>query len=368
MEQYWLKGKLSQLLFHNEENWYTVASFQVIAASDDACGEVTVVGEYPHPFAEEIYVFYGNWVNHSKYGRQFKAERFHKEYPKEKQALVRYLSSDLFSGIGRKTAEKIVEILGENALDLIVKNPACLEQIPGLSAKKREMLSESVRRHKNLEQALIFLYEFGIGPRLALRIYQHYKEEALDVISKNPYRLIEDIEGIGFLRADKIGQALGIAHDSEERIRCALFHCLYEAANNEGHTYLDTSFLLEKARHLLTRPDGNIDETRINDVLQKLGETSVLLIEDNRVYLPSLYYAECGFAGKVKKLAQMSDSLFQSVSLDLLERGVASIEQKLGIQYNELQRSAIYTAMQNAVTVLTGGPGTGKTTDRKSVV
>ncbi|MCG0314211.1 MAG: ATP-dependent RecD-like DNA helicase, partial [Calditerricola sp.] len=196
-----LKGEIVHEIFHNDETLYTVARIKVLEASEEgAPDEAVVVGHFPRPHPDEQYVFYGEWVDHPKFGRQYHARRFEKAVPKTRAGLIKYLSSGLFPGVGKKTAEKIVDRFGEQALTIIAQTPERLEEIPGLSTAKARKIHEAVLEHQALEQALVFLYEFGIGTALALRIYQVYRHDTLRVLREDPYRLIVDVEGVGFKR------------------------------------------------------------------------------------------------------------------------------------------------------------------------
>ncbi|GAB7386494.1 ATP-dependent RecD-like DNA helicase [Bacillaceae bacterium] len=362
----YVKGKLLSEIFHNEENLYSVMRFSVEETTEAiAEKEIVVVGHYPRPYPDEVYVFYGEWVHHPKYGLQYRADRYEKELPKTKAGIVKYLSSGLFYGIGKKTAQKIVDHLGENALQIILEEPEKLAEIPGISPARARTIHQGVAEHRALEQAMVFLYEFGIGPSLAIRIYQHYLQDTLHVIQNDPYRLIEDIQGIGFKRADQIGQAVGIAKNSPERVRAAVFHLLYEAAQSEGHVFLPLEKLVSGALALLNEGEPVFAEADVERLVWEMGEEGKIMIEGRHCYLPSLFFAERGFAAKVKRMARRKTEV--AFSAADFYKALGEVEEKLSLQYADSQREAIETALRSPLMILTGGPGTGKTTVIKGI-
>lgn len=358
--QKYVKGWLLHEIFHNEDNYYSVMRFRIEEAADESFDrETVVVGHYPRPYAEEVYVFYGDWVEHPRFGLQFKVERYEKELPRTESGVIKYLSSGLFSGIGKKTAQKIVKALGEDALRIISESPEYLEEIEGITADRAKTIYDGIVEHQALEQAMVFLYDFGIGPNLALRIYQHYLQDTLHIIQNTPYQLIEDIQGIGFKRADSIGQSVGIPHESPERVRAAVFHLLYEATQN-GHVYLPIEKLVDEAASLLNEQETIFESERLEQIIWEMGEEGKILIEDEQCYLPSLFFAERGLAAKLRKMTHRS--VESSFSMSDFYHVLGQVEEDLSLQYADSQREAIETALLSQVMILTGGPGTGKTT------
>lgn len=207
--QPYIKGKLLQEVFHNPENMYTVARIRISEATENVQEkEMVVVGNLPPLLEGESYTFWGQLKHHPRFGLQYLIQQYRKELPQGKEGVVQYLSSELFPGVGKKIAAHIVEALGENAIQRILEAPHLLEEVPQLNETKRQMIFDRLMEHQGLEQIMIKLSEYGIGLALSVQIYQTYHEQAMDVLQKNPYQLIEDIEGIGFKRADMIGKAM----------------------------------------------------------------------------------------------------------------------------------------------------------------
>ncbi len=184
---------------------------------------------------------------------QFHAEHFKKEIPQTKQGIVHYLSSDLFKGIGKKTAEKIVEHVGENAISKILENPCLLDEMPKLPKEKAKTIYDTLSEHQGLERVMIMLNEFGFGPQISMKIYQAYKEQALEIIQNNPYKLVEDIEGIGFNRADELGSKIGITGSHPDRIKAGCLYTLEQMCVKQGHVYLEAEELIVTVKELLEK-------------------------------------------------------------------------------------------------------------------
>ncbi|MBA4550737.1 ATP-dependent RecD-like DNA helicase [Thermoactinomyces vulgaris] len=361
-QESYVKGVFKQEIFYNEETGYGVFILKVTDASEEVEEEeITVVGNMLRPYQEEVYCCYGEWRNHPKFGRQWYAHRVQKEIPRSRDAIIRYLSSGLFSGVGQKTAEKIVDFLGTEALDKIANDPRCLEEIKGISAAKARKIAEQLHDHQGLEQALVYLYQFGIGPALALRIVQTYKHETISILKENPYRMIEEIDGIGFRRADEIAKAQGLSEDAPERFQAALLYVIKEASLSRGHVYVTWEQLNEAVNDLLGEEAVRwFPEEKRTLYIEHLLDDDRLILEDGRYYLPSLYYAEYGLAMRVKQLLEEPFEPDYSVA-DIYGK-IGEIEEELSVSYAEKQRDALITAMSSSLMILTGGPGTGKTT------
>ncbi|SEM73146.1 exodeoxyribonuclease V alpha subunit [Lihuaxuella thermophila] len=358
----YVKGSIVQEIFYNEENGYGVYLMRVTEASEELeTKEITVVGHLLRPHEDEVYTCYGQWREHPKFGRQYHVNRAKKELPRSKDAIIKYLSSGLFEGVGKKTAEKIVEHLGTDALEKIAANPDVLTDIKGVTPARAQTIADSLHEHQALEQAMVFLYQFGMGPALALKIVQTYKHHTITIIKENPYRLIDDIDGVGFRRADEIAKQQGLAEDSPERFQAAVMFVMKESALSDGHVYLTWEELNEKVDDLLGSEAVALftDEVR-EQCLTGMVDEERLILEDDRYYLPSLYYAEYGLAMRVKDLlAHQVDTAFP---VSELYRVIGEVEEEWQIAYAERQREAMITALSSSLMILTGGPGTGKTT------
>ncbi|WP_281281343.1 SF1B family DNA helicase RecD2 [Pseudalkalibacillus caeni] len=362
-----IKGKLIHMIYYNEDSMYGVARIRIKETNEITDEkEVVITGLFPMLHEDELYIFYGGFTEHPKYGRQYQVETFQRHVPKTRDGLVQYLSSDLFSGIGKKIAESIVDSLGENAINKVMKDPACLEGIPKLSEAKAKKLHESLLEHQGLEQVMIRLSEFGFGPQLSMKIYKTYQQETLDIIETNPYQMIHDIEGIGFRRADELGKSIGLEGKHPERIRAACLFCLQELSLQEGHVYLEYDVLINHVQELLNDRQI-IDEADISRELIALYEEDKLILDRERIYLHSLYFAEKGLVTNIKRILAQTE-YNDSFSVDAFYKALGDLEERLEIEYATSQKEAIQKALSSPLMVLTGGPGTGKTTVTKGIV
>lgn len=356
-----VKGIFQRQIFYNPENGYGVYAFYVEECSEPLDErDITVVGHVGTVQEGVIYACYGEWRTHPRYGLQFYVSRIKQELPHSEAAVVKYLSSSLFPGIGPKTAKTIVNYLGEGALQKIAQDPDVLRGIPSLSDRRAALIAEKLQEHQNFEQVMLFLYDYGIGSALAFKIYQTYGQETLNVLKENPYQLIHDVEGVGFARADAIGRAVGIGDDAPERKKAAVLYALNEAAHGEGHVYLTEEELKREVVQLLGVGDPDDDWlSSLRLFLVEMSEEGQIVLEDNCVYLPSLYYSERGIAKKVRQLLLQEKEVYR---VDELYRLIGELEDAFSIVFAEEQREALVTAVTEPVVVLTGGPGTGKTT------
>lgn len=330
--------------------------------------EIIVVGYFPKLEEESDYRFVGSLKNHPKYGLQFQVETFSKEVPQTEQGIIHYLSSDLFPGIGPKTAETIVKTLGTDALKKIMNNPLLLDEVPRLTEEKKKVIQKTLEENLGLDRIMIQLNEWGFGPQLGMKIYQTYREETIQLLSENPYRLIEEVEGIGFTRADELGKKLGICGNHPDRIKAAVLHLLNQAALSEGHVYLEAEHILQEVKRLLeqSQPD-EIPYESISKAIIEMQEESKICGEETRIYLPSLYFSEIGIASKILELINQKEEIC-SFSQDEIRKAIGEVEGRLGVTYAETQAKAIECALKSSVMILTGGPGTGKTTVIRGLV
>lgn len=350
-------------IFYNAENGYGVCRFRVSESSEPIeTLEITIVGHMIAPQEDLTYTCYGEWETHPRYGLQFRISRMEQDMPRSRDAVIKYLSSDLFPGIGPKTAAHLVDHLGDNALKKIVNDPDVLRDVPGLSDKRADVIVSSLQEHADFEQVLLFLYEHGIGSTLAFKIYHTYKQETMSVLRKNPYQLIYDVEGIGFARADAIGRELGIAEDSPERKKAAIQYVLTQAANRDGHVYLTVDDVARAVAELLEE-EADQPEWReeIRVCILELDEEEKIVLDDDEkaVYLPSLFYSEVGLAKKVQWLLLQEEDEHPA---DEVYRVIGELEEEFAVAFAAEQREALLTAVAHPFMILTGGPGTGKTT------
>ncbi|MEG0260020.1 MAG: ATP-dependent RecD-like DNA helicase [Lysinibacillus sp.] len=369
MNKLFVLGRPIVTIFHNTDNMYSIVRVKIQETNlqyEDR--EIIIVGYFPPLQMDEQYRFTGLLKQHPKYGVQFQIETFSKEVPATEQGIVHYLSSDLFIGIGRKTAETIVEKLGVNALRLIMEDASALDVVPRLSAEKKEVIRSTIEQNLGLERVMIQLNEWGFGPQLGMKIYQTYRTEAIELLTENPYRLIEDIEGVGFFRADELGAKLGITGNHSDRIKAAVFHVLNHAALSEGHVYLDAEHVLPQVKSMLEQSQREIIPFEaISKACIEMREENKICGEETRMYLPSLYFSEVGIASKIVSLADLNEKA-TSFSRDEVRKAIGETEEFLKVTYAETQAQAIEQALNSAVMILTGGPGTGKTTVVRGVV
>ncbi|MFA9557158.1 ATP-dependent RecD-like DNA helicase [Evansella sp. AB-rgal1] len=365
----YIKGELIHLIYHNGDTLYTVAKIKVIETShsyDEK--EATIVGVMPALERDVNYLFHGHFTDHPRFGKQYKVDQFQKVMPQTEQGIILYLSSDRFPGIGRKTAEKIVDVLGKQAVSTIIADRASLERIPGLKPNKAEEIYQTLMEDQGIEQVLLRLYEFGFGLQLAMKVYQAYKIQALEIIESNPYKMIEDVEGIGFGRADLIGRKQGITGNHPDRIKAAILYTLNENSLNEGHVYVENRTIVTSAKELLEKEGGEeITPLEIADQVMSLGAEEKIIVEENKMYLPTLFYAEHGIVTNINRLLSNEVELEEFPDSEFY-KALGEVEESLGISYAPSQQEAIKQAIHSPIMILTGGPGTGKTTVIKGLV
>jgi exodeoxyribonuclease V alpha subunit len=368
MEKTYIKGNPLVTIFHNEENLYTVAKISITETNEKIEEkEIVVTGVFPNLHENDTYVFSGKLTKHERYGLQYQVESCKKELPTSKAGLIQYLSSDLFSGVGKKTAEQIVKTFGENAIQKIMANPSLLEEVPRLSEQKAKEFVEALHEHQGFEQVIDILTPYGIGPSIAMKIFKKYSVEAIEIIRNNPYQLIHDIDGIGFQRADEIAQSIGLAHHHPERIQAGCLYVLREASKQTGHVFLMLEQHILSVKKLLHTNKGVIDENDIAREIIALGEEKKLIVQKDKVYIPTLYYAEEKLSDKIVEMVEQND-LIHHFPEDEFLKALGSLEERLNVQYAPLQVEAIQKALESPFMVLTGGPGTGKTTVIKGIV
>ncbi|MGE6259509.1 SF1B family DNA helicase RecD2 [Heyndrickxia sporothermodurans] len=368
-DEKYVKGRHLVTIFHNEQNLYSVIRIRVDETNLETNEkEAVITGYFPKIHEHESYIFYGQFQDHPKFGPQFQAKHFKKEMPQTKQGIITYLSSEIFKGIGRKTAERVVEELGENAISKILDQPSLLDTIPKLAPDKAKSLYEQLIEHQGLERVMIGLNQYGFGPQISMKIYQVYKEQALDIIQKNPYQLVEDVEGIGFGKADEIGNQLGLTGNHPDRIKAGCMYTLETECLQNGHVYMDTEELLPQVKRLLEESQPiSIEFTDISTEIIKLGEESKIVVENQKVYLPSLYFSEKGMVTNIQRILAQTQYKDQFPESEFL-LALGALEERIGVQYASSQKEAIQTALMSPMMILTGGPGTGKTTVIKGIV
>lgn len=347
-----LTAVVQETTYRNEENGYTVLR----AAAGRA--QHTVVGPMPELSPGENVTFEGAWTEHPVYGRQFSARSCTITPPEGKTAIEKYLGSGLIRGIGPSTAKQIVRQFGDQALEILDEHPERLTEISGIGPKKAAMILESYMQQMGMRRILVFLQNYGISPSLAMKIAKYYGENAVELIRQNPYRMVMDIEGVGFLTADRIALSMGIDPQSEFRLRAALFYLMNEAASGGGHTYLPRELLRERACAMLHAQEELVERQISEAMLQKMLVGFSLPDCEQALCLPLYYHAESEIALRLQQL--MAAHPYKRVSG--VEGRIAAYEKELGVRFSERQKQAIRSAVEEGVLVITGGPGTGKTT------
>ncbi|MER2236679.1 MAG: ATP-dependent RecD-like DNA helicase [Psychrobacillus sp.] len=367
-EKQFISGRPIVSIFHNPQNLFSIIKLKIKSTNTTYTDkEIIVTGYFPQLVLEEAYKFTGVIKNHPKYGIQFQVETFQKEVPATETGIVHYLSSDMFPGIGRKTAELIVKKLGENAINRILDDPASLDLIPKLGEDKKQTIRATLEQNLGLEKVMIQLNEWGFGPQVAMKIYQAYREETIAKLTENPYRLIEDVEGVGFVRADELGNKLGIKGNHPDRIKAAIYHLLQTSSLSEGHVFQYAEQLLEDVKRMLENAQREeISYESITQCCIELAEESRIIGEVNKFYIPSLYFSEVGISSKVETL--LMDKDIHQFPLKEIKKHLGPLEKRLGVKYANTQIKAIETALNSNITLLTGGPGTGKTTVVRGIV
>ena len=351
-----LEGSVEQIVFCNEDNGYTVCD---MALEDDI---VTVCGIMPMLCEGDRLCVYGKWVHSAKYGRQFSVEQYERVMPADIASMLRYLSSRAIKGIGPKTAAKIIEEFGEDSFDVIENHPEWLANIKGISTKVALAASESFKEQAGIRSAMMFFREY-FGASTTVRIYKKWGSSSVDIAKKNPYRLCNEIEGIGFERADALANSLGLQNDNFDRIMSGLSYVLIKSASYNGHVCLPREKLCEAGAELLEVSAEEADRA-ISELIRMGRFKYVLQGETQMIYLAEAYDEEKYIAEKLTLL----DKMCATVDVSDIDRFIEREEAKAGIEYASLQKKAISDALRYGVMVLTGGPGTGKTTVVRALI
>ena len=350
-----ISGYVDHIIFQNSDNGYTVLELM--------SGEtmITCVGMLMGLTDGMNVELEGEYTDHPSYGRQFKAARFTEKEPEDELAIERYLGSGAIKGVGAALAARIVRRFGKETFRIIEEEPERLAEIKGISERKAQEISIQVEEKHSLRSAMLFLQQYGISLNLSVKIYNTYGEEIYSILQKNPYRLADDIDGVGFRIADEIAAKVGIRTDSDFRIRSGLIYCLQQAAG-EGHTYLPRELLTARAVELLGVPQESIEKNMM-DLAVEHRLVMKRVDEQVHVYATVFYNMESNVAYMLKTL---------NVSMDISEahvyKCIRRIEQVTGIELAEHQKQAVVAAAREGVLVITGGPGTGKTTTIDSII
>lgn len=349
-----LRCVVERITYQNAENGYSVMKVKVKGYDD----LVTLVGNLLEVPAGSVLLCEGEWRVDKRYGQQFQCETWEEVMPATAYGIEKYLGSGLVKGIGPKFAKLIVGHFDTDTIEVIETDIERLYEVPGIGKKRVEKIRESWEKQKDIKNVMLFLQGFGVSTAYAAKIYRQYGKESIDKVKENPYRLADDIWGIGFKTADGIARKMGYEMNDERRLRSGLIYTLNQLAD-EGHCYAEEQQLIATARQLL-----EADEECIRTAMTHAIETEDLMLDGTGIYLPPFYYAECGTANRLSTLVHTKEvgSIF-TARFDL-----AKLQRETGIEYDEVQVEAIRQAIASKVMVLTGGPGTGKTTTTKAII
>ncbi|MGD2144398.1 MAG: ATP-dependent RecD-like DNA helicase [Anaerolineae bacterium] len=372
-----IKGSVERVTYYSHENGYSVIRLSVAEHSD----LVTIVGSLPEVQPGESLRLEGRWTTHPRYGRQFKAERCELLMPATAEGIRAYLGSGMIKGVGRVTAKRIVQRFGVDTFEVLDSEPHRLQEALGVGPKRAAAVAEAWEEQKQIREVMMFLQGHGVSTNLAVKIYKTYGDDALQIVQEDPYRLARDIWGVGFKTADKVAQNLGLPHDAPSRVEAGVTYALSCLAD-EGHVYVPEEELVAKASPLL-----DVQPHLVGEAIQKLAAEEIVqrdtliyspsddwlpqaasVREEQAVYLAPFYYGELGVKNRLRDLLddrQTRLAPFRSVDWDALLSQVARVS---AIELSREQRQAARAALTNKVTVLTGGPGTGKTVTVRTVI
>jgi len=355
-----IQGQIDRITYRNDENGYTIAKMKVRGRRES----VTVLGNFLDPAPGEILKMKGEWTNHPRYGEQFRVSFYEPLVPATVEGIERYLGSGLIRGLGPVMAKRIVRVFGKRTLDVIEHEIERLAEVEGIGEKRIEMIRRAWEEQKEIREVMIFLQSHGVGPGYATRIFRQYGRDAVGIVKENPYRMATDIHGIGFLTADRIAEKLGVAKESPMRVEAGILYVLSQLAE-EGHVYYPYEPLIKKCleilqveREVVVRAFGAVAaEKKI--VIEDLNDDPESFVENNKsVYLAAFHLCETNIAARFRTLAKTP----KSMNVPDPSRAVEWVKKRLSLNLAERQVEALTRALRDKVMVITGGPGTGKTT------
>lgn len=350
-----LAGYVEHIIYRNTDNGYTVLN---LVSGED---EITCVGIFSDIAEGENIEAEGDYTSHPTYGKQFKVERFEEKAPEDEEAIERYLGSGAIKGIGLALAARIVRRFKEDTFRIIEEEPERLAEIKGISERKAMEIAAQVNEKRDLRQAMIFLQQYGITMNLAVKVYAEYGQEVYGIIKENPYRLADDIAGVGFRTADEIASRVGIRTDSDFRIKSGILYTLLQASA-EGHTFLPQEELTKRASNLLEVEPEYIERHYMDLAIERKIILKQMQ-EQTQIYAATFYYMEANTATMLRGL---------NVSYDVpdieIEQRIRKIEKQTGMTLDEHQVTAVKEAVRNGLLIITGGPGTGKTTTINTII
>ena len=355
MEKETINGFVEKVVYRNAENGYTVVNISVEGDDVVCTGYFSDITEGDQIIAE------GSFVEHKQYGIQFTVASYEIKEPETSVAMEKYLGSGIIKGVGPALSAKIVKKFGDETFNIIEREPERLAEIKGITEKKAIEIGSQFEEKKEFRNAMIFLNQYGVSNALAMKIYKEYGIKVMKIVRENPYRLADDIAGVGFKTADEIALRMGFSPESSMRMKAGISFALSMAASN-GHTYLLYEDLYEESKRLLGISEAEFE----NDIYELTIERKIVLKEvkgERRVYNNNLYYMELTVARKLLDLNAKSENNYK-----VMEAKVKEVEAKTGIKLGDLQRKAVYEAVESGLVIITGGPGTGKTTTINAII
>ena len=359
-----IRGNIREV-FYKTDSGFMVGIFKVRETNDDDLKDylnksITFSGNFHELINDSEYKFYGELTTHKKYGKQFKVNYYEKLIPEEKNSIITFLSSGIFPGVGLKTATKIVDKLGDNTLDLILEDYNNLLLIPGMKEEKAKKIYDILYNEQISYKTILNLQEKGFSVNESVKIYEYYKENTINIIEKNIYQIISDIKGIGFPTVDKIALNIGIDKSDERRINACILFSMYDLCITSGNSYLlfDEIYL-----RVIKYLDININKDEFEYYILKLNKNGFIVILEDKYLLKEFYDIEVSIAKKVCYLSKSTKTNIKGI-----DSVISSLENLFSIKYNKEQKEAIKSSLENKFNIITGGPGTGKTTIIKGIV
>lgn len=359
----YIKGNYRRSIYSSDKG-YVIGLFKVRETNSEKLEyyvnkTITFTGYFHELNEDDTYIFYGEEVTHPRYGFQFQVSEYERVKPEGKEGIIEFLSSDLFPGIGENIAKQIVETLGENVLEEILKNPSCLSLVPKLTQKKANKIASILAKYEESHQTIVKLNELGFTMKDALLIYNQYKTYTLDVIDKNIYKLIDDIPEISFQKVDTVAKSQGIELEDNRRVKALIIYTMNNLTYQNGDVYLTKEIVINAVNRNL----GiliNIED--FENYFSQLNQEGKIVIEDDAYYLTDIYKAELNVADRIYNLTTKEPKKIPN-----LKEKIDQMEKQNNIKYNDKQKEAITKALENNILIITGGPGTGKTTIIKAI-
>ena len=360
----YIKGNIRDI-FYKTDKGYMVGVFKIKETNDDELTDyvnrtITFNGTFHELINDSEYKFYGEVSHHPKYGLQYRVNYYEKLVPEEKNSIITFLSSGIFPGVGVKTATKIVEKLGDKTIDLILDDYNNLLMIPSIKEEKAKMIYDILYNEQMSYKTILYLQDKGFSMNDSVKIYEYYKEKTIEVIENNIYKIVKDINGIGFNTVDSIALKIGIDKKDERRIESCIINSMYDLCMTSGSTYSSFNEIYLRTYKYL---DIDIDIKEFEYYVLKLNKSNNIIIIDDKYILKEIYDIETSIANKISLLTK-----FKKKEIKGIDSLINSLENLFEIQYNELQKKAIITSLENKFNIITGGPGTGKTTIIKGIV